>query len=235
LRLLQAATRAGVKRVVLTSSTVAIMYTTAHTPGHVYSEADWSDPERADITPYIASKTLAERAAWEFVRATPGAPEMAAINPGFVQGPALDADLSTSLEVQRLMGTGAYPGAPAISFPIADVRDIAALHVLAMTHPKAAGERFLSANGTSSLMGIGRIIAATLPDLKGKVPKLELPDMVVRGMARFDRRLKSVVPELGTTRICSNAKARDLLGFNFREAEASIRDGALSLRALGVI
>lgn len=235
LRLLRAATAAGVQRVVLTSSTVAIMYTSDPAPGHVYTEADWTDPARTDLTPYMVSKTVAERAAWDYVRATPGAPELAAINPGFVQGPALDADLSTSLEVQRLMGKGAYPGAPAIRFPIADVRDMAALHVLAMTHPKAAGERFLCANGTSSLMGIGRLIAEVLPDLKSKVPKFELPDFAVRGLARFDRRLQAVLPELGTERVCSNAKARDVLGFEFRAAETAIRDGALSLRAIGVI
>lgn len=235
LRVLKAATRAGVKRVVLTSSSVAVMYVASPRPGHVYTEADWTDPARTDITPYMVSKTVAERAAWDYVRATPGAPELSSINPGFVQGPALDADLSTSLEVQRLMGKGAYPGAPAISFPIADVRDVAALHVTAMTHPKAAGERFIAANGSSSLMGIGRVIATALPDLKSKVPRFELPDLLVRGMARFDKRLVAVLPELGTSRVCSNAKARDVLGHSFRSAEDAIRDAALSLRRLGVI
>lgn len=235
LRVLGAATRAGIPRVVMTSSAVAVMYAASPIPGHLYTEADWTDPARPDITPYMVSKTVAERAAWDYVRATPGAPALTTINPGFVQGPALDTDLSTSLEVQRLMGQGAYPGAPSITFPIADVRDVAALHVLAMTHPKAAGERFLAANGTSSLMGMGRIIAATLPDLKSKVPKFELPDLVVRGLAKLDKRLVAVLPELGAVRTCSNAKARDVLGFRFRDAEAAIRDGALSLRALGVI
>jgi nucleoside-diphosphate-sugar epimerase len=235
LRVLRAATRASVKRVVMTSSTVAIMYTAENRPGHVYSEADWSDPARPDLTPYMVSKTVAERAAWDYVRATADAPELCCINPGFVQGPALDADLSTSLEVQRLMGKGAYPGAPSISFPIADVRDIAALHVIAMTHPAAAGERFLAANGTSSLMGIGRIIATALPDLKSKVPRFELPDLVVRGLAKIDRRLAAVLPELGATRNCSNAKTREQLGFAFRSADDAIRDGAISLRRLGII
>ncbi len=235
LRVLRAATKAGVQRVVLTSSAVAIMYAAGRAPGHVYTEADWTDVTRSDLTPYMVSKTLAERAAWDYARTTPGAPQLVAINPGFVQGPALDDDLSTSLEVQRLMGKGAYPGAPSITFPISDVRDVAAIHVLAMTHPEAAGERFIAANGTSSLMGMGRIIAATLPDLKSKVPKFELPDMVVRGLAKFDKRLVAVLPELGAVRGCSNAKARDVLGFSFRDADAAIRDGALSLRKLGVI
>lgn len=235
LRVLRAAAKAGVRRVVLTSSAVAIMYASGKAPGHIFTEADWTDTERRDLTPYMVSKTLAERAAWEYALTAPGAPELCCINPGLVQGPALDDDLSTSLEVQRLMGKGAYPGAPSITFPISDVRDVAALHVLAMTHPKAAGERFIAANGTSSLMGMGRIVAAALPDLKSKVPKFELPDMVVRGLAKIDKRLAAVLPELGAVRVCSNAKARETFGFAFRDADAAIRDGALSLRALGVI
>ncbi len=235
LRVLRAATAAGVERVVLTSSSVAVMYTGARPAGHVYSEADWTDTTRADITPYIASKTLAEQAAWDYVAATPNAPQLAAINPAFVQGPALDPDLSTSLEVQRLMGKGAYPAAPRVEFPVVDVRDVAGLHVKAMTHPRAAGERFIAANGSASLYGIGRQIAAALPDLKGKVPKFEMPDLMVRGLAVFDKRLRTVLPELGTVRRCSNAKAREVLGHEFRPAETAIRDAALSLRAFHLI
>ncbi|MBL8564609.1 MAG: aldehyde reductase [Hyphomicrobiaceae bacterium] len=235
LRVLRAATKAGVPRVVLTSSTVAVMYTASHEPGHVYSEADWTDTTRSDITPYIISKTLAEQAAWAFARETGGAPELAVVNPGFVQGPALDPDLSTSLEVQHLMGKGAYPGAPRIEFPVADVRDVAEIHVKAMTSPAAAGERFIAANGTATLYGIGQQIAAALPDLARKVPRFEMPDVMVRGLAVVDKRLRTVLPELGIVRVCSNAKARDTLGHEFRSAETAIRDAALSLRALKII
>jgi nucleoside-diphosphate-sugar epimerase len=235
LRVLRAATGAGVERVVLTSSSVALMYTAERPAGHVYSEADWTDTTRADITPYIASKTLAEQAAWDYVRATASAPQLAAINPAFVQGPALDPDLSTSLEVQRLMGKGAYPAAPRVEFPVVDVRDVAALHVKAMTHRNAAGERFIAANGSASLYGIGRQIAAALPDLARKVPKFEMPDAMVRGLALVDKRLRTVLPELGTVRRCSNAKARETFAHEFRSPETAIRDAALSLRALKLI
>lgn len=235
LRVLRAATAAGVERVVITSSSVAVMYTSARPAGHVYSETDWTDTTRADITPYIASKTLAEQAAWEFVRSSADAPQLAAINPAFVQGPALDPDLSTSLEVQRLMGKGAYPAAPRVEFPVVDVRDVAALHVKAMTHPRAAGERFIAANGSASLYGIGREIAAALPDLARKVPKFEMPDLMVRALAIADKRLRTVLPELGTVRRCSNARAREVLGHEFRAPETAIRDAATSLRALHLI
>ena len=152
-RVLKAATKAGVKRVVLTSSIVAITLPWPEAkPGHVFDETDWTNPDRPDVTPYVVSKTLAERAAWEFVRSTPGAPELAVVNPASCSGPAPDADLSTSHEVIRLMGPGAYPAAPKIGFPISDVRDVAVTHVLAMTNPAAAGQRFLSANGSCAYL-----------------------------------------------------------------------------------
>lgn len=235
LRALQAAAKAGIERVVLTSSTVAVMYGSGLPHGHIYTEADWTDTERTDITPYIASKTLAERAAWEFVQSTPGAPQLAVVNPGFVQGPALDPDLSTSLEVLHLMGKGAYPAAPRVEFPVVDVRDVAALHVKAMTHAAAAGQRFLATEGSASLYGIGQRIGAVLPDLKRRVPKFEMPDPMVRTIALFDKRLRTVLPELGVARRCDNAKARTVLGHAFRPATEAIDAAAGSLRELRII
>ncbi|MGD9783991.1 MAG: SDR family oxidoreductase [Hyphomicrobiaceae bacterium] len=235
LRVLAAAARGGVERVVMTSSTVAVMYTPRHVPGRLYSESDWSDETRQDITPYIASKTLAERAAWDFVASTPDAPKLVVINPGFVMGPALDADISTSLEVLRIMGSGAYPAAPRIEFPVVDVRDVAALHVAALDAPRAAGERFIAANGSISPYGIGREMAAIFPDLARKVPRFEMPDLMVRTIALFDPRLRTVLPELGTVRRCTNAKAQDVFGFQFRSPEEASRAGAESLRRLRLI
>ncbi|MGD9671196.1 MAG: SDR family oxidoreductase [Hyphomicrobiaceae bacterium] len=235
LRALKAARNAGIERVVLTSSTVAVMYTGERPEGHIYTEEDWTDHTRTDITPYIASKTLAEQAAWDYVSNTEGAPQLVVINPGFVQGPALDPDLSTSLEVLHLMGKGAYPAAPRVEFPVVDVRDVAELHVKAMTYPDAAGHRFLATEGTASLYGIGRQMAATLPDLARKVPKFEMPDIMVRALAIADKRLRTVLPELGTIRRCDNSKARDRLGHSFRSSEEAIADAARSLRNLRII
>ncbi|MCC0006889.1 MAG: aldehyde reductase [Hyphomicrobiaceae bacterium] len=235
LRALTAATKAGIERVVLTSSTVAVMYGSGLPHGHIYTESDWTDTSRTDITPYIASKTLAEKATWDYVAKTQNAPELVVVNPGFVQGPALDPDLSTSLEVLQLMGKGAYPAAPRVEFPVVDVRDVAAIHVKAMTHPAAAGERFLATEGSASLFGIGRCIADELPDLKGKVPKFEMPDLMVRALAVFDKRLRSVLPELGVVRRCDNTKARTVLGHTFRPPEEAIAAAARSLRKLKVI
>ncbi len=236
LRVLAAAKRAGVKRVVMTSSIVAVdLPWPEAAPGHVFTEADWTNPERPDISTYVKSKVLAERAAWDFVKAEPGAPELAVVNPAFVLGPAPDPDLSTSHEVLRLMGIGAYPAAPKVGFPVSDVRDVAITHALAMTNPKAAGERFLSANGFLRLYEVGQLLAATLPDLKRKVPKFELHDFAVRLIALFDRRLRAVLPDLGFPRHISNAKAHEILEQSFRSPQEAVKAAASSLRALHVI
>jgi nucleoside-diphosphate-sugar epimerase len=235
-RVLKAARRAGVKRVVLTSSIVAVTLAWPEAPtGYVFDETDWTNPKRPDITIYITSKALAEQAAWDLVRGDPGGPELAVVNPAFVLGPVPDGNLSTSQEVLRLMAEGAYPAAPKVGFPISDVRDVAVTHALAMTHPDAAGERFLSANGFMRLIEIGRLLSDTLPDLKSKVPRFELPDVVVRGLALVDPRLKAVLPDLGFPRPVSNAKASRVLGQSFRSPQEAVRSAATSLRALRVI
>jgi dihydroflavonol-4-reductase len=236
LRVLAAAKRAGVKRVVLTSSIVAVDLPWPDASlDHVFSETDWTNPERPDISTYVKSKTVAERAAWDFVEKTPGAPELVVVNPAFVLGPAPDTDLSTSHEVLRLMGTGAYPAAPKVGFPVSDVRDVAVTHALAMTSPNAAGERFLSANGFMRLFEIGQLLAAVLPDLKRKVPKFEMHDVVVRLIAYVDRRLRAVLPDLAHPRHISNAKARELLGQSFRSPQEAVKSAVTSLRELQVI
>jgi dihydroflavonol-4-reductase len=235
LRVLKAATAAGVQRVVLTSSTVAIFYGPDQPASHAYSEVDFTDDSRADITPYIRSKTMAEMAAWNFIRTTPGAPELVAINPGFVHGAALDNDLSTSHELFRLMAKGTYPAAPRIRFPVAHVEDVAIAHVEALERPSAAGQRYLIGEGQFGLYDLGRIVARELPDLKSKVPKFELPDMVVRGLAVADKKMRTILPELGKSKGFTNVKARDELGIQFHSADAAVTASVNSLRALGLI
>ncbi len=235
LRVLNAATAARVKRVVLTSSTVAIFYGPDQPKSYRYSETDFTDETRSDITPYIRSKTLAEKAAWRFARETPGAPELVVINPGFVHGTALDADLSTSHELFLLMARGVYPAAPRIRFPVAHVLDVAAAHAEAVMRPNAAGQRFLIGEGQLGLYDLGVVMARELPDLKSKVPKLELPDMVVRGLAVVDKRMRTILPELGKFKDFTNAKARDGLGIAFRGADAAVAESVISLRALQLI
>ncbi|HEU4758628.1 MAG TPA: aldehyde reductase, partial [Dehalococcoidia bacterium] len=178
LRVLRAARDAGVKRVVLTSSFAAVGY------GHPlrqapYDEASWTDPDGGDVRPYVKSKTLAERAAWDFIAKEGGGLELTAVNPVGVFGPVLGPDFSTSiLMVQRLMD-GSVPGCPRIYFGVVDVRDVADLHLRAMTHPAARGERFIAVAGDFMTM---RDIARTLKKRMGaaarRVPTLQLPDFV---------------------------------------------------------
>lgn len=234
-RVMLAAHRNGVKRVVLTSSTVAVMYPAHYTREHVFTEDDFTEESTPGLTPYIRSKTIAEKAAWQFIRTKLGAPELSVINPGFVQGPALDADLSTSHELYRVMARGIYPAAPRIRFPVCDVRDVAAAHAEALVHPCAKGERFIIAEGETGLFALGQALAAQCPDLKSKVPKFQLPDTAVRALAVFDKRLRTVLPELGRQKKCTAEKARAVLGLTLRPGEDAIRDAIQSLRGMGLI
>ncbi len=235
LRVLNAAARAGVKRVVLTSSSVAIFYGSGLPAGHIYSESDFTDETRADLTPYIKSKTIAEKAAWQFVKSTSGAPELAVINPCFVQGPALDADLSTSHELYRLMARGVYPAVPRIRFPVVDVRDVAAAHVEAAFRPDAAGQRYLIGEGQLGLYDLGRVMARELPDLKSKAPKFQLPDVAVRALALVDKRMRTILPELGEMKDYTNARAKAELGLTLRSADEAATAAVRSLRDLRLI
>jgi hypothetical protein len=157
------------------------------------------------------------------------------INPAFVQGPALDGDLSTSHELYRLMARGVYPAAPRIRFPVADVRDVAEVHAEAAFRPEAAGRRYLVGEGGLSLYELGRILAREIPDLRSKVPKFELPDVAVRMLAVFDKRLRTILPELGEQKDYTNARIRADLGMNLRSADEAAKAAVRSLRDLRLI
>jgi hypothetical protein len=133
------------------------------------------------------------------------------------------------------MANGSYPASPKVGFPVSDVRDVAITHANVMTHPQAAGQRFLSANGFLRLYEIGQLLAATLPDLKRKVPKFEMHDFSVRVIALFDKRLRAVLADLGHPRHISNAKAHAVLEQSFRPPQEAVQAAATSLRALHVI
>jgi nucleoside-diphosphate-sugar epimerase len=235
LRVLRAARDAGVKRVVLTSSYAAIGYGGAArtTP---YTEADWTDPSGSDVQPYVKSKTLAERAAWDFIAKEGGALELAVVNPVGVFGPVLAADYSTSiLMIQRLMD-GDFPGCPRLWFGAVDVRDVADLHIRAMTAPAARGERFLAVAGDFlSIVEMAKALKIDLGEAARKVPTRELPDFLVRLVALFDPAARQLLPELGKRKNGSNEKARRLLDWSPRSPEESIVATARSLMALGLL
>ena len=234
-RVLAAAARNGIQRTVLTSSTAAILAGHGDTRGRTFTEADWSDAASPSIQPYYLSKTLAERAAWDFARQDRSGMQIAVINPGLIFGPALDRDIGPSVEIIRLFLVGKYPALPRLDFAIVDVRDVAAMHVEALTAPQAAGERFICADAPMWLKDIGRVLYDRFPEYRRRLPTRELPDFVVRLGALFDATLKAAVPDLGKPLRVSNQKAQALLGFRFRPAKEAIVATAQSLIDLGLV
>ena len=235
LRLLRAARGANVKRVVLTSSFAAIGYGHAQVD-RPFTEHDWTRAEGEGVSAYAKSKTLAERAAWDFMAREGGDMELAVVNPVGVFGPALSADFSTSIEIIRRMMDGALPALPRITFGVVDVRDVADLHLLAMTHPEAAGERFLAvAGGFVSLRDIGLMLKRRLGAAARRVPTRELPDWLVRVVALVDQSAGQIVPELGKRKNATSEKARRVLGWSPRSAEDALVATAESLVRLGLV
>jgi len=235
LRVLRAARDAGVKRVVLTSSFAAIGY------GHPeqaapFDEASWTDPDGDDVTAYVKSKTLAERAAWDFIAKEGGALELAVVNPVGVFGPVLGPDYATSiLLVQRLMD-GAMPGCPRLCFGVVDARDVADLHLRAMTDPAAKGERFLAMAGDFMwIREIGRVLKDRLGAAARRVPTRQLPNWLVRIAALRDPAVRQILPELGKFKNATSAKARRMLGWAPRSCEEALTSTAESLTQLGLL
>ena len=235
LRVLRAARDAGVKRVVLTSSFAAIGYgqPPRTTP---FDETNWTNVDGGDVRAYPKSKTLAERAAWDFIANEGGALELSVVNPVAVFGPALGADYSTSiLLVQRLMD-GAVPGCPRISFGVVDVRDVADLHLRAMSDPAAKGERFLAVSGDfMSVLEIAKVLKARLGEAARRVPTRQLPNWLVRLVALRDATAQQITPELGKMKNGTSEKARRVLGWAPRSREEAIVASAESLMRLGLL
>jgi dihydroflavonol-4-reductase len=235
LRLLRAARDAGVKRVVLTSSFAAIGYGQEITE-RPFSEENWTNPEGSNVSAYVKSKTLAERAAWDFIGREGGALELSVVNPVGVFGPVLGPDYSTSiLLVQRLMD-GAMPGCPRLSFGVVDVRDVADLHLRAMTNPAANGERFLAVAGDFlTIQEIARILKSRMGQAGGRIPTRLLPDWLVRLVSLADKSVALIVPELGKSKNGTNEKSRRLLGWAPRSNEDSVVATAESMLRLGLL
>ncbi|MBB4682869.1 NAD-dependent epimerase/dehydratase family protein [Amycolatopsis jiangsuensis] len=226
-RVLAAAREAGVRRVVLTSSFAAVGYSAA--PRAEYTEADWTDLADPNSA-YVRSKVVAERAAWGQVRAA-GGPELAVINPAGIFGPVLGGRPSSSVALVQAMLDGAMPRVPPLSFGVADVRDVASLHLLAMTHPRAAGERFLAAGRAAiSFLDLARIVAESV----GGPPRAieELTDEQVRAAAVTDPAMREAATRLGRVPVIRTDKARRLLGWTSRPIEETVADTARSLLAL---
>jgi nucleoside-diphosphate-sugar epimerase len=219
--------------VVLTSSVAA---TSRGSAGDwTADEGVWTDVKAGKVSAYAQSKTLAERAAWDLVGASDGKTTLATVNPALVLGPVTSGDFSESIQVVERLISGRVPGLPRLGFNIVDVRDVADLHIRAMTDPKAAGERFIAAAHFAWMGDLAALLRERLGEGAAKVPTRKVPDFVIRLAGLFDKDLGSVTPNLGHKHDYSSAKAQSLLGWKPRPLEETVLDCAKSLIATGAV
>lgn len=235
LRVLKASRNAGVKRVVMTSNFGAVGYSHTDTT-KVITEENWTIPNQKGLSAYNKSKVLAERAAWEFMAEEGGKLELSVINPMAILGPSLGPVLSSGFELLLKVLDGSMKAIPNITLGIVDVRDVADLHIRAMTNPAANGQRFLAlAGGILSLPEIATLLKAEMGDAASRVSTKTVPDWLVHLAALFSPTAKSIAPMVGRYRNASNEKARTVLGWEPRSNEEAILATANSLVRYGAI
>lgn len=229
LRVLRVSRDAGVKRVVLTSAYGAVFagHKNRTTP---YTEEDWSNLKAKNIHPYQKSKTMSERAAWKFIQEEGNGLELSAVNPVGVMGPVLSAKYSHSnVQIQQML-EGKIKSLPKVDSGYVDVRDVASLHILAMTSPKANGERFLATTGeTLSMMDVANILRETFPKYAANLPTKTIPNWLVKTAAVFNPQLRMIASIVGGYAETSDEKATTLLGWTHRSAKESIIATAQSM------
>lgn len=232
LRVLRAARDAGVRRVVVTSNFGAVGY--SYRGSGPITEENWTDPDQPGLSSYNKSKVLAEKAAWEFIRKEGGRMELAVVNPVAIMGPALGRDFPSGFQMLENIMTGKVKRFPRLELGVVDVRDVADLHIRAMTNPAAAGQRFLCQAGPStSLAEIAALIKLKMPDLP--ISSRIMPDWVVRMAAPFNAQARTVAPMLGINRNLSTEKARTVLGWQPRSKEEAIMATAECLVTFGIV
>ena len=237
IRVLRAARDAGVKRVVLTSSFAAVGYGSKDPdPKKVFTEKDWTDVDAPGISAYVKSKTLAERAAWDFIEKEGKGMELSVVNPTAVFGPILGKKYASSIEILQRMLTGQVPMCPDISFGVVDVRDVADMHLKAMVHPKAGGERFICvAPPFMDVLDMAKVLRENMGKVGKRCPTRTAPNFLLRVGAYFMSDLALIVGELGNKKQASNEKAKSVLGWNPRSnTEATIAAGE-SLVKVGLV
>lgn len=233
-RAITAALRAGIERIVVTSSMAAIMYGHDKARTAPFGAADWTNLEGRQISGYVESKTRAERLAWELIDKAGRHDDLATINPGAIFGPLLDEDPGTSVALLKRMFDGSLPAAARVAFISVDVRDVAAAHVAAMTSEAARGKRFPMGNGTFSLMEMAAILKRAMPERSSKLPRFEVPDWVVRLVAFADADVRGNLAELGVVKRADASDVKRLLGRDLIGADEAMIASARSLVAQGL-
>jgi dihydroflavonol-4-reductase len=234
-RVLGAAIRSGVQRVVLTSSVAAVSH--GHTSNHrPFTHEDWSTLN-GDIGPYQKSKTLAEKTAWDFVANLSEGQhlELVSVNPSFVIGPVLNRQTPTSVSLHQMLMGAAVPGVARIKFDLVDVRDVSKAHLAAMVCDQAAGKRFLCVGGTMWLTEIARILSDRFRPHGYRIPLFQFPDWFVRLYAKFDQRVSLVAKDLGKELAFDISQTQDILNWSPLPLEQSIIEMGESLIEFGVV
>lgn len=234
LRALRAARDAGVKRFVMTSSVAAIAYGRGRGVHH-FTEADWTPLATPRLSPYIQSKTIAERAARDWVAREGAGLEFCTVNPSVVLGPVWSSDYSASVMVVQKLLDGSMGACPDFGFGVVDVRDVADLHVRALKAPGMAGERFIASGRFMRLREVADVLRRELGAQAHRVTTRDVPDWLVRVAALFNPLARAVVGELGSVRHQDASHAKAVLGWSTRPAEQSIVDTARCLIALGIV
>lgn len=229
-RALAAARKAAVGRVVMTSSVAAVMHCDLAPGRDRVTEGDWTDPDHPTASAYTRSKTLAERAAWDFV-ADGGGPELVVLNPGFVVGAPFDARYGTSLRVIERLMRGKDPMLPHIALPVVHLDDVAEAHLRALSVPEAAGQRFLLADETLTMAQMGQALKDAFP--ARRIPTRQAPDLLIRAIGVFDPSVRMILPTLGFHRQVDSTQARNVLGIDFAPAAKALTDAGRWLEAEG--
>lgn len=235
LRVINAALDANVPRIVMTASMVTMMYRPHRPAVFPVREQDWTDIGWNALSAYVVSKTEAERAAWNLVEDRGAKARFTTIHPGLVAGPALDRDFGASIELVRMIMTGAYPAMPPVAYPIVDVRDVADLHVAAAKRPQTGGRRLMAAGGVMSMAEMGATLKRLAPDLAARAPTATLPSFVVRFAALADRNLAAVLPDLGARPDPQADYVAALTGVAARAPADAVGATARALAKLGAI
>jgi dihydroflavonol-4-reductase len=232
---LQAAAVAGHGRVVLVSSTGSVAYgRSLQQRSGLYNEEDWTDVANLrDTTSYYRSKTIAEKAAWEFIEQDQSGLEMSVVCPGAILGPVLEKDFGTSANMIVKLLDGSTPAVPGLGFDVVDVRSVVDLLIRALELPQAAGERFIATSGYLSFGDMAALLRQKYPERR--IPRILMPDFLVRLVARFEPTLEPLLIELGVERRYDHSKAREMLGWKPTAPEEAVLSCAESLIELSIV
>ena len=236
LRVLKASVEAGVDQIILTSSIVAMFRKPNRTNPYSFGENDWTDINwKEGVSDYFLSKTVAEKAAWEFMEGKNLKDKLTVINPGGVFGDALDSKECTSIEYVKQFLKGKFPATPKWGVLISHVEDVAKSHIVCMGRKGVGGRRIIVGKDVKTLIELSNIMAEAVPNYAKKLPKKELPNFLVKLISLIDSSAKTMIPDLQIEMQTDTGYAERLLGMKFKSAESAMSEAARSVVKLGLV